>query len=315
VGRKFLGLDFKPVEMRDRDVLHEFLCRHPQKISGYTFATLVSWTQNYNYEWAWFSKECPLVSRPYGPDGKRFLLQPIGELDDAGLSRLFAAAASLPYPMRILSVSKEFVEVHRNQMGQCTISEDRDNANYFHTAADLATLPGRRFSKKRNLIAQFLELYPDWEMNELSAQCGTECVEILMAMARDTAIGDTSLSLQSEINALEFTMTHFHELEQSGTIIRHKGVPVGFSVFEPLSEDIAAVHFEKADRKFKGAFQLLNRETAKIIAGRGFKLINREEDLGDEGLRHAKLSYHPLEICSVYNLILEANAALVLEAS
>lgn len=64
------------------------------------------------------------------------------------------------------------------------------------------------------------------------------------------------------------------------------------------------VHFEKARRTYKGSFQVINREVARRIAAAGCALVNREEDLGDAGLRQAKLSYHPIEIYPVYDLTL-----------
>ena len=305
---KFLGFEFKVVELSDRKILHPFLQKYPQKISGYTFATLVAWAEAYGFEWAQISEDCVLISRPMGLAGNRHLLQPIGNLDDDRWNQILAAADELPYIMQIFGVSRDFVESHSGLLRKVSILDDRDAANYLHIAADLADLHGRRFAKKRNLIAQFIELYPEWEMRQLSSSCGPDCVEVLMGLALENQGGDTSPSLQSEIKALEFTMKHFDYLEQKGISIRYRGNVVGFSVFEPLSLDTVAIHFEKADRKFKGAFQLLNRETAKIISASGYKTINREEDLGDEGLRHAKLSYPPTEIYPVYNLALNSLA-------
>ena len=81
------------------------------------------------------------------------------------------------------------------------------------------------------------------------------------------------------------------------------GKPVAFSLYEHLNPSTCVVHFEKAMREYKGLYQLVNRETAKKIYSKGCKHINREEDLGIEGLRKAKLSYHPLELCPAHALV------------
>ena len=97
-------------------------------------------------------------------------------------------------------------------------------------------------------------------------------------------------------------MAQFDELEQSGLVIKVDGQPVAFSIFERQNLDTAVVHFEKALKTVKGLYQIVNRETARLIAADGYHLINREEDLDRPGLRQAKLSYFPLNIYPVFNL-------------
>lgn len=305
---KFLGLDFKPVELDDQGVLQPLLRRFPQKVSGYTFATLVAWAPAYGFAWSMPTENSVLIARKTGAENLRQLLQPIGIIEDAIFGRILGEARDLPYGLQLLGVGREFIDTHRDLVHYFHIIEDRDASNYLHHARDLAELHGRKFSKKRNLITQFVDDHPNWEVADLTARCGVACAEILLAMARAENISDDSPSLKLEMDALEFTMEHFDQLEQGGIMIRAEGKAVGFSVFEPLTSEMVAVHFEKASRAVKGAFQLLNRETAKAILERGFSLINREEDLGDQGLRQAKSSYQPSEIYPVYNLTLDAQA-------
>jgi len=302
---RFLGLDFRPIRLEDKAVLQAHLRRFPQRISGYTFASLVAWAVPYRFEWTFMSDDCVLFCRPYGPSGELHLLQPLGVLDAGSCERLFAEARRLAYPLKILSVSKEFVAAHVEACGHFEAVEDRTGANYIYRASDLTTLAGRRYAKKRNLISQFLELYPDWKAEPLDLRCGPHCVNVLLAMAHAQGVSDDDPSLRDELAALDFTMKHVDELEQDGLMIRVQGEPVAFSVFERLDPEVFAVHFEKANRAYKGLFQIVNRESARRMEASGARLVNREEDLGDEGLRQAKLSYHPLEICPVYDLTLK----------
>ena len=89
-------------------------------------------------------------------------------------------------------------------------------------------------------------------------------------------------------------------------MIRVQGRPVAFAIAERQNDDTAVVHFEKALRAYKGLYQMINRETARMLVADGFHLINREEDLDRPGLRQAKLSYFPLDIYPVFNLRLAA---------
>ena len=151
---------------------------------------------------------------------------------------------------------------HAALCGRFSAAEDRAGANYVYRASDLATLPGRRYAKKRNLIAQFLELHPRWEAAPLDEECGPACRHVLLAMASGQGISSEDPSLRAELAALEFTIAHLRALEQDGLVLRIEGDPVAFSIYERLDAEVTAVHFEKADRARKGVFQMVNRESA-----------------------------------------------------
>jgi hypothetical protein len=309
VTTRFLGLDFRPVRLEDKAVLQALLRRFPQRISGYTFASLVAWAGPYGFEWARMGDDCVLVRRPYGDRGEMHLLQPLGAMDPACCATLLREAERLPYPLMLLSVAREFVAAHAGLCGRFSAVEDRAGANYIYLASDLASLPGRRYAKKRNLIAQFVDRHPRWEATPLDVRCGRDCQDVLLAMARGLGLPTDDPSLRAELAALDFTIRHLHALEQDGLVIRVEGRPAAFSVFERLDAEVSAVHFEKADRAYKGIFQVVNREAARRMQASGARLINREEDVGDEGLRQAKLSYHPIEILPVYDITLVRDGA------
>ena len=299
----FLGHRFQPVQLADKAVLQDYLRRYPQRVSGYGFASLAAWAEPYGVMWAQVGPECLLLSRTLDHvGGERHLLQPIGQPTAACCAGLLAGAALLPYPLKMVYVAREYMEKNASFCAQFTAEEDRGGANYIYLARDLAELAGGRFGKKRNLIAQFLTLYPKWEAMPLDLRCGPLCREVLLAIAQGDGVATDDPSLQAELQALDFTMAHFDELEQNGLMIRIDGKPVAFSIFERQNVDTAVVHFEKADRTFKGLYQMINRETSRMIAAAGYHLINREEDLDRLGLRQAKLSCFPLDVYPVFNL-------------
>jgi hypothetical protein len=302
---EFLGHRFQPVRLEEKVMLQDYLRRYPQRVSGYSFASLTAWARPYGVMWAQVGAECLLLSRMLGgANGERNLLQPIGVPTATCCADLLAEARKLPYRMKMVYVSKDYVEKNADFCANFTAEEDRGGANYIYLARDLAELPGGRYAKKRNLIAQFLALHPNWEAMPLDTGCGPLCREVLLAIAHGDEIPADDPSLQAELQALDFTMAHFGELEQSGLMIRIDGGPVAFSIFERQNLDTAVVHFEKALRSVKGLYQVINRETSRMIAAAGYHLINREEDLNRPGLRQAKLSYFPLDIYPVFDLTL-----------
>ena len=303
----FLGLDFVPIALEHKAELQAHLRRFPQRISGYTFASLYAWSHPYGFAWARFGDDCVLVCRRFGAAGELHLLQPLGPLDPACLATLLTAARRLPYPLKLLSVAEDFLAGHPALAAAFDVVDDPAGANYLYRSRDLADLPGRRYAKKRNLVAQFEAQHPAHEVAPLDAACGASCLDVLRTMAHGAGLADGGASLRQELEALDATMAHFDALEQAGVLVRVDGKPVAFSVFERLNAEIAAVHFEKADRAYKGLFQIVNRASARAIAALGCRLVNREEDLGDDGLRQAKRSYHPIEIASVFDLTLRAD--------
>jgi hypothetical protein len=304
VTTPFLGRRFAPITLADKAELQAHLRRFPQRISGYTFASLFAWSGPYGFRWARSGPDCVWICRPHGPADERHLLQPLGPVDGPCLDALLAEARRLPYRLKLLSVAGDFLARHPGLAAHFDAVEDTAGANYLYRARDLADLPGRRYAKKRNLIAQFEAQQPDHAVAPLDAGCHDACREVLRAIARGATGGDAGASLRDEAAALDATMANFEALEQAGVLVRVGGRPVAFSVFERLDADVAAVHFEKADRGFKGLYQVVNRASARAIAALGCGIVNREEDLGDEGLRQAKRSYHPVEVAPIFDLTL-----------
>jgi hypothetical protein len=204
--------------------------------------------------------------------------------------------------LRIESVSAEFLERHAAFAAHFDVVPLRDCANYIYDAHDLAELRGRRYAGKRNLIAQAARLYA-WTAEPLAPARAEDCLEISEDIARKRSC-DASLTLEQETQALATALRLFGPLGLQGVLVRIDGRPAAFSIFDRLSPSTAVVLFERARRSEKGLYQVINQETARVIAAQGFERINREEDLGDMGLRKAKLSYHPVGLEMKHTLTL-----------
>ncbi len=300
----FLGLRFTPIEIGGRVRLTDLLARYPQPLSDYTFASLLVWSPVYRYHHALVERDTLLVSSMFGTERRPSLLQPIGQFPEAVQEALLQRARELPEALRIESVSEGFLQTHAGFSAHFEVGSVRDSANYIYTAADLAGLRGRRYAGKRNLIAQASRLH-SWSVEPLDPGRADQCLEVVdnIAAKRTT---DAAVTLEQETHALECALRLFAPLGLQGLLIRVAGRPAAFSIFDRLNPTTAVVLFERALRTEKGLYQVINRETARVIEGLGFSLINREEDLGDPGLRKAKLSYHPTHLEMKYTLTFRA---------
>lgn len=299
----FLGFEGTSFSIEQRAQLSPFLRAHPQPLSGYTFATLAAWNDSFHYRWIFAEPELLLSSYVLEPDPNRYLLQPIGRLSAALIDQIVGEGAKLPYRLKIAGVSEAYLAAQPELVRHFDVVDERDAANYVYSAQDLATLVGKRFSAKRNLISQFERQY-SWTVEPVTPENTPACREVLWHIAEEDP-STLGLNRRWELAALGYTLDHYQELEQQGVLIRVEGRAVAFSPFERLNADTGVIHFERALRSYKGLYQVVNREAARVMVAQGFECINREEDIGDAGLRKAKLSYNPIELAKSYALLLK----------
>ena len=295
----FLGFPFTPIEIGQRAIVTDFLARHPQPLSDYSSASLCVWSSVFRYQFAVAEPDTLLLHAQLDPDPQPRLLQPLGQFSEALQETLLAHARELPAPLVIESVSAEFLARHPVFAAHFHVVANRDSANYVYQTEDLAALAGRRYAKKRNLIQQATRLY-DWRIEPLGPQHSKECLEV----GDDIAAKRTTLTLQQESRALATAIRDFGALGLAGLLLRIDDRPAAFSIYDRLNPTTALVLFERALRDKKGLYQAINQETARAIAAQGLRFINREEDLGDPGLRRAKLSYHPVRLEAKHTLTL-----------
>lgn len=299
----FLNLKFIPIELSHKKQLNPLLLREPPLLSGYTLASLLSWKIIFQYEWAMFQEKMLIISGRIPQENVRYILQPIGIFTKENQEILLSEIKKLDYPITIYGVDERFIERHPEFTLHFEIINDLGFANYIYKTEDLALLHGRNYAKKRNLISQAENAY-QWSANPIKNDCLSKCIELLEQICLDDHIEEDE-SLMNERLVLDYTLRNFTELNQMGLVIRIDDKPVAFSIFEELNPDTAVIHFEKANRSYKGLYQLINRETSRILLESGYKFINREEDINLLGLRKAKQSYYPIELRPAYQLILK----------
>lgn len=178
----------------------------------------------------------------------------------------------------------------------------RDNFDYLYSIDDLADLKGRKYQKKRNHLHRFHAACPNWSVEPLS--CGN------MPLVRDMAqqwyrtriAADPQGDYHLEQQALERALTYFTSLPLEGLVLRDGNRVIAFSMASPISQEIYDVHFEKALDDVEGAYTAINQAFASWLRERhpALRYLNREDDLGLEGLRKAKLSYYPVQLMEKY---------------
>jgi hypothetical protein len=181
---------------------------------------------------------------------------------------------------------QEFMPLYGDRFG---ITEDRDNADYIYSVEKLCELPGRHLSSKRNHIKHF-ERNGEWEFIPVTGdtEAARDFVDEFYREKNDPELAD-------EAGAIEEMFNNYRELGFIGGLLYQKGEPVAFTAGTKLDNEVFDTHFEKALPGVEGAYTMVNREFARLVHARLPEILyfNREEDMGIEGLRRAKESYHP----------------------
>lgn len=182
-----------------------------------------------------------------------------------------------------------------------TYKRIRDSFDYVYLIEKMASLAGKKLSAKRNHINKFVR-NNQWSFEEITPDNIDECWEMNKQWSIENG-ADENDSLAEEACAVKRLLKNFFELELEGGFIRANNRIVAYTIGETLNSDTYVIHVEKAFAEIQGAYPIINQEFMKVINKRYPNLIyvNREEDIGDEGLRKAKKSYYPEKMEEKYS--------------
>lgn len=284
-------LNFKKVEISDREQAMALLRGSNFRGCDYTFGNSFVWSGIYNVEHC-FAEGFYFRKSGYGK--KITFTYPAGR-DDArrAVELMSEYCAELGTELRI-TANKEMIDKLAAVYPEASIEPNRDIFDYVYLAEDLESLKGKRYHGKRNHLNRFYE--NDWSFEPLTADNIEEC-RAMNKLWREENVGECRLTKDDkekldELCVVEISLDHFNELGYVGGVLRVNGEVQAFTFGEPSSDDCFVVHVEKALRQYQGAYTAVNREFVKSLGGR-YKYINREDDTGSENLRKAKLSYYP----------------------
>ena len=281
---------FKDITLEDKEIITSRIFPNDCCNCELSFANHVSWRFQYQTKYA--VVEDFLVLK-YLSEGKEIFMMPIGKGNaDHIVEILIKDAESQGIPF-IMHAACHFVE---NQLSdemreRFNLMPNRDFFDYVYLREDLATLKGNKFQQKRNHVNRFMKTYPNWEYKSATPELIKLCIE------KENEWYNTNedyrhQNIDSERQALLFAMNHAEEIGIKGGVLFVDNKVVAFTFGFSINYKTFGVHFEKADINYTGAFTMINNMFAKDIPEE-FVYVNREEDLGIEGLRKAKMSYNP----------------------
>ncbi len=287
--------EFKDIELEDREIISGYARDFGITSCEYSFANLYSWREVHHRTWSLYRNRLLILDNTN--DG---LFLPAGEsLATSDLVYLSGELKKRGMSGNVIFVPKAYLETHPDLEKYYSVEKIRDFADYIYSVQKLTALKGKKLQKKKNLISQFKRSYPGYAVVPVIGELKQTCQKLAQTLlARNLRI---SRSIREEHLALRRAFANLDEAGFEGLALIVAGKLVAFSAFSRLNAAMYDIHFEKSDPAYKGAAQVINHETAEFLSPR-CTFVNREQDLGIEGLRQAKRSYDPDQIVSPHKL-------------
>lgn len=292
-----MNAKFYPVSLEEKDQYYAMWQATPRRSLDYSLVNLWGWQEYFGLEWHFSEGLCWI--RQTKPD--LLCWAPLGDWNKADWKGIFERYFE-NREWHFTRVPEELANLWLDALpDNIRLEEDRGQWEYLYLRSDLANLSGARFHKKKNHYNSYVKAYgePDYEpisMPMVDAVLGVQDHWCQWHECED------SPSLQAENEAIRRVLTHWDQFKNMyGGSLRVDGNMIAFSVGEKLDEETLGVHFEKGLNGYKGVYQAMNLQFARH-AGSGFKWINRAQDLDEEGLRQAKMTYMPADFLRKFRI-------------
>ena len=291
--------DFRDIQLTDKELITSYFHAYPPIISEYTFTNLFIWRNKYRFKICLLKDCLCLLANPI--DGSPFFFPPIGKRESLKhcLHVLFSYLEESGYVEMMRRVPEELIIQHVVDDPNFQYELDRDNCDYVYLCSDLIGLKGRKYDGKRNFIRNFKERFP-YKYAPLTKELAKECLDF---EAKWCNIKHCELypNLLAEEKAIFEALNNFEYLDAKGGAVLINDHIEAFTLGEKLNSDSAVIHVEKANPEYEGSYQFINQQFCETEWS-DCKYINREQDLGEKGLRRAKLSYHPNHMVRKYTI-------------
>lgn len=295
-------IDFKAFSAADKEIYEKYLFSQPERGCEYSFANLFMWgEQSVSY-----SEGRVLIFSVYGKH--KMYPFPIGDGDiKTAIEKIIADSKERKIPCVITGMTpadKAELEKHFPNMFDCT--PDRDFFDYVYLTESLAELRGRKYHGKKNHFNKFCAAHPSYEVKKIDETNIDDVRNMLDVWYEERAKTMPESDFGNEKRALAKALDNFAMLDMTGIMISEYGKVLAVTMGSRLSKNTYDVHFEKALFGEDGTYAAINREFARMIAENypDIEYLNREDDMGLEGLRKAKESYRPHHMVEKWQAVL-----------
>ena len=289
-------LEFKRISKEDKEELLEYTKKADTRNCEFSIGNIYLWNNCENLKYCIF--EDILLYRLVS--GKDAIYSPVGLPKDIdGFMKAIEKDARANGENLILNnLSEDMIRIIEHRyVGEYSFGFDRDDSDYIYKVSDLINLSGAKYHGKKNHLNKFFKNF-DFVYEEITPENIPECREMknCWAAQKQEESGD---SFEEELEILDEAFDSYEELRFTGGLIRIDNRVAAFTFGEAVNGDTFVTHFEKAYENIPGLYQAINQQFAQN-ALKDYIYVNREDDMGIEGIRRAKLSYRPVMMWDKY---------------
>lgn len=284
-------IDFKSITLNEKELYEKYLFDEKERGCEYSFANLFMWGKQ---RYAVVNNHIVLFSQYYK---RSVYLFPVGAGDKkAVLDAVMADARERGLEYRITGITESDKELMESLYpDKFEYHRDRDFFDYVYAVEDLTQLKGRKYHGKKNHFNKFLAMHPDYKTETINDKNISKVQDMVERWYKDRIEELPDSDLTMEQKAIGKAFKNYKDLGMEGIILTDNNEVLAMTMGSPLSHNTFDVNFEKALSGVDGAYAAINREFAVYITETRpeIEFLNREDDMGLEGLRKAKKSYHP----------------------
>ncbi|MDD3406969.1 MAG: phosphatidylglycerol lysyltransferase domain-containing protein [Methanomicrobium sp.] len=288
--------EFEPVTIEDFKFFRSFYSKYPVCHSDNTFTNMVSWNDYARYEY-YHEKDAVVISSTI--DNEISFRGPFGNYDDELLKDVLILARENGKNLAYQIFDEKTKDKILNLYPEILLTPDRDYFDYVYKTEILSNLPGKKFLNIRKHINSFKKRC-SYEIKPVTRDSIDDILDFLTIWCEWKQCIKNPI-MNHEKDATVYSVKHFFELDLSGLLLFADGKISAISIYEELNPDTLVIHYEKGLPDCDGNYKVINNEAAKLASGK-YRYINRESDLGLDGLRIAKMRYYPEFFSKVYNI-------------
>lgn len=294
-------IDFKEITVNDKEAIQGYTLDSEYRNCDFSFSNLCSWRLLYKTQYAIHKSH--LIIRFWNGETLSYLY-PIGtgntkEVIEDMIDDAKQQGQTFNMKGVCTSALPKIEEMFPNRV---TYEEDRDYSDYIYLRENLANLTGKKYQPKRNHINKFKNTYTNYKFLPLTTDKIADCIKLEAEWCKAKNCDEIKDAVNERM-ALTFALDNFEKIGLTGGVLYVDDQIVAFTFGMPINKNTFGINVEKANTDIDGAYAVINNEFAKTIPEQ-YQYLNREEDLGVEGLRKAKLSYQP-------ETLLEKNAVYI----
>ena len=293
-------MNFNKIDIKSKNVIKKYLNKENRMSCAYCFTDMFIWKDKYETQYC-IDDECLYLRQYSKEDNMFYYYMPMNSANiQDSINNIIIDALDNEYQFCFGNIHSDYLSLFENEYKDIfSIENVRDFSDYIYNSADLINLSGKKFHKKKNLINKFMREYDGrFEYRNITVDDTNKILEF-NKMWCDKNLSKDSKDMEYETKAIALALENFAELEMKGGMILVDGNIIAYTLGSETNKETFVVQIEKALTEYSGAYQVINNLFAKNNLV-DYKYINREEDLGIEGLRKAKLSYNPVIIDDYY---------------